>query len=107
MLEAAGTINGARSTRGADVITGLNEIERDMFAGAEAKPGREDFASAKMSVVALPAAISVISKSSVARSLAIGLLSKLPESSELKRLRSCPDFGVFVGSETATHELRL
>jgi hypothetical protein len=64
-------------------------------------------ASAKMSVVALPAPISMISKSSVARSLAIGLLSKLPESSELKRLRSSADFGVFVGSETATHELRL
>jgi hypothetical protein len=107
MLEVAGTINGARSIRGAGVIAGLNEIERDMLAGAGAKPGRKDFASAKMSVVALPAAISMISKNSVARSLAIGLLSKLPKSGELKRLRSSADLSVFVGSETATHELRL
>jgi hypothetical protein len=107
MLETAGTINGARSIRGAGVIAGLNEIERDMLAGVGAKPGRDDFASANLSVVALPAAISVISKSSVTRSLAIGLLSKLPEPGELKRLRSNADLSVFVGSETATHELRL
>jgi hypothetical protein len=72
MLEVAGTIDGARRIHGASVIAGLNEIKRDMLAGVRAKPGREDFAGVRMSVAALPAAMSVIFWSSVRRSVVIG-----------------------------------
>jgi hypothetical protein len=65
MLEVARTIDGARWIQGAGVIAGRDEIKRDMLAGPGAKPGREDFAGAKMSAAALPVAISVMSWSSV------------------------------------------
>jgi hypothetical protein len=89
------------------VIAGLSEIERDMLAGAVAKPEGEDFAGAKMSVAALPAAISVISWSSVGVSVLIGLVSEMAGLSELKPLRSSADFDASVGFETASYEVSL